>query len=269
MTVMDEARTQERRGLMPQQRGGEKRINVGMNERVASVAGGAIVALLGLRRMSLPGILGAVAGAAFIRRGFTGYCAAYEILGIDTAHPEQSEHEQAEELAERGIHVEQAFLINRPAAELYGYWRNFENLPNIMSHLKSVQVLDEKRSHWIAQAPKLAGGSVEWDAEITADEPNSRIAWRSLPGSDVESMGEIRFARAMSDRGTEVHVSMEYRPPMGKVGHLLATMFASAPRRQMREDLRRFKRLMETGEIPTIEGQPRGTCMGGGMYEGQ
>jgi uncharacterized membrane protein len=172
-----------------------------------------------------------------------------------------------EELDSRGIHVEQAFLINRSPEDLYQYWRNFENLPRIMTHLQRVTVYDDRRSHWAAKAPRLAGGSVEWDAEITADEPNQRIAWRSLPGSDIECAGEIRFSRAMGDRGTEVHVFMDYVPPAGRVGHWIATLFGEAPRRQMRDDLRNFKRLMEIGEIITTAGQPRGTCTGQGTRE--
>jgi uncharacterized membrane protein len=197
-----------------------------------------------------------------IFRAATGHCFAYDLLGLNTAKARSPE----EEIAERGIHVEQAFLINRSPADLYGYWRNFENLPKIMTHLKSVRVTDSTHSHWVADAPAIAGGSVEWDAEITRDQPNSLIAWRSLPGSTIDTVGQIRFAPAMGDRGTEVHVFMDYVPPAGKLGHWIATLFGDAPRRQMRDDLRNFKRIMELGELPTISGQPRGTCTGRGTY---
>jgi len=257
--------------LLEDQRSRQRQVqhgNVGSAERVVSVAAGTIVALAGISRGSVPGIISAVLGGALVYRGVSGNCPVYSALEIDTAQPEpQSETEQREELDSRGIHVEQAFLINRSPEELYQYWRNFENLPNIMSHLQRVTVLDGNRSHWVTKAPRLAGGSVEWDAQITADEPNVRIAWRSLAGSDIDCAGEIRFARAMGDRGTEVHVFMDYVPPAGRVGHWIATLFGESPRRQMREDLRNFKRLMETGEIPTIAGQPRGTCAGHGTYE--
>jgi len=119
----------------------------------------------------------------------------------------------------------------------------------------------------VADAPSIAGGSVSWDAEITHDEPNRFIAWRSLPGSQVEMVGAIRFARALGDRGTEVHVFINYIPPAGIIGHAIATLFGESPRRQMRYDLQNFKRLMETGEIPTTKGQPRGTCSGQGKIQ--
>jgi uncharacterized membrane protein len=233
--------------------------NVGSSERAVSVAAGSILALLGLRRASLPGLLIAAVGGAMIHRGVTGHCYAYDKLGIDTLHGEKAAP-TAEEITDSGIHVEQSFLINRSPEDLYQFWRNFENLPSIMSHLNAVKV-NGNRSTWTAQAPRIAGGSVEWEAEITADEPNRRIAWKSLAGSSVDTVGEITFNHAMGDRGTEVHVSLEYVPPGGIMGHWLATAFGLAPRRQIHEDLRNFKRIMEVGELPTIKGQSRGSCM--------
>lgn len=250
---------------------GHDDVNVGDGERMVSVAAGAILGLLGLSRGSLPGLLVAGIGGGLLYRGLTGYCPAYAQLEMDTAEPDWTDTGRAErETAEHGIHVEQALLINRSREDLYAFWRDFENLPGIMTHLKSVRVGEDGRSHWVADAPGIAGGQVEWDAEVTSDEPNQAIAWRSLPGSDIDCTGSIRFTPAMGDRGTEVHVFMEYVPPAGRVGHWVATLFGKAPRRQMRGDLRRFKQLMETREIPTIQGQPRGTCLGdGGKREGQ
>lgn len=246
-------------------------INVGEGERLVSVAAGVILGIAGLSRRSLPGLLVAGIGGGLLNRGMTGHCPAYAQLGVDTAEPDWSDTGRAErETAHHGIHVEQSFLINRPPQDLYTFWRNFENLPGIMTHLKSVRTDENGRSHWIADAPGIAGGQVEWDAEVTSDEPDRAIAWRSLPGSEIDCTGSIRFTPAMGDRGTEVHVLMEYVPPGGRVGHWVATLFGKAPRRQMRDDLRRFKQLMETGEIPTIEGQPRGKCLsGGGKRVGQ
>jgi uncharacterized membrane protein len=243
----------------------EQRINVGQNERVVSVAAGVILALQGLSRGSIPGLLTAAVGGMLVYRGVSGHCNMYDKLGIDTAHDGEGMDER--EISERGIHVEQSMLINKPAEELYRYWRNFENLPAIMTHLISVRVLEDRRSHWVAKAPRIAGGRVEWDAEITADEPNSVIGWRSLPGSEVDHVGQILFQKAMGDRGTEVHVFMDYVPPAGKLGHWVATLFGEAPARQMRDDLRNFKRMMETGEILTTVGQPRGTCTGQGRIQ--
>jgi uncharacterized membrane protein len=204
-------------------------------------------------------------GGSLIYRGAAGHCHLYDALGLDTAR--RSGARDGEDLLDRGIHVEQAFLINKSPEELYAFWRNLENLPSILGHVKSVQVLDDTRSRWVVDAPRIMGGQVEWEAEITRDEPNAFIAWRSLPGSEVDTTGQIRFARAMGDRGTEVHVFMEYLPPAGKVGHWIATLFGSSPRTLIREDLRNFKRIQELGEIPTVRGQPRGTCTGRGKYE--
>jgi uncharacterized membrane protein len=234
--------------------------NVGNGERAVSVAAGAILALTGISRRSFPGILIAGVGAAMIHRGVTGHCYMYDAADINTADNSST----AEEISERGIHVEQAFLINRSPEDLYNYWRDFRNLPSIMSYLQAVDVQDDRRSHWVVKAPRIIGGKVEWDAEITADEPNSRIAWRSVGSADVDNAGEIRFSKAMGDRGTEVHVFMDYVPPAGKLGSWIASLLGENPTRVIREDLRRFKQRMEIGEIPTIIGQPHGTCTGRG-----
>jgi uncharacterized membrane protein len=237
--------------------------NVGTDERAVSIAAGSILAALGLSRRSLPGVLIAAVGGGLIYRGATGHCPVYAAMGMDTTQSDDPDAVERE-THEHGIHVEQAYLISRSAEDLYQYWRNFENLPRIMTHLESVRVSDEKHSHWVAKAPRIVGGSVEWDAEITRDEKNTAIAWRSLPGSQIDTAGEIRFTPALGDRGTEVHVYMDYVPPAGKLGHWIATLFGLAPRRQMQEDLRNFKRIMEVGELPTIVGQSHGTCTGQG-----
>jgi len=157
----------------------------------------------------------------------------------------------------------ESFLIDKPAEELYAFWRDVENLPRIMTHLKSVQRLDDRKSHWIATAPAIVGGSVEWDAEISSDQPNSHIAWRSLPGSGLENEGSVEFKRAPGERGTAVRVSLKYAPPVGAAGRWIAKLFGSEPESLIREDLRSFKRLMEIGEVLTTNGQPRGSCFAG------
>ncbi len=154
------------------------------------------------------------------------------------------------------IKVEKTLTINKPAAELYRFWHNFEHLPHFMKHLKNVNVYDEKRSHWITSAP--LDTTVEWDAEITDDQENELIAWRSVEGADVENFGSIRFQPASHDRGTEVKVITEYKPPAGAIGSAIAKLFGESPEQQLGDDLRRFKMLMETGEIATTEGQSSG-----------
>ncbi len=158
--------------------------------------------------------------------------------------------------ASQGIHVRDAVTIERPAEELFEFWHNFENLPQFMKHLEAVTVLSPTQSRWKAKGP--AGLSVEWDAEITQDERPRLIAWRSLPNADIPNSGSVRFAPAPGNRGTEVQVELEYNPPAGKLGQMFAKLFREEPEQQVAGDLRRFKWLMEAGELPTTEGQPHG-----------
>jgi uncharacterized membrane protein len=155
------------------------------------------------------------------------------------------------------IKVEKTMTINKPAAELYRFWHNFENLPHFMKHLKSVKVQDATRSHWVASAP--LDGSVEWDADITEERENELIAWKSVAGADVDNAGFIQFKPAPNNNGTEVKVVTEYNPPAGVIGAAIAKLFGEAPEQQIGDDLRRFKMLMETGEIATTDGQSRGS----------
>jgi len=234
-------------------------VNVGSTERwISAIAGGAI-AVAGIRSRSLLGLAAAAAGGALVYRGATGHCSGYAALGINTADQEGASPHQ---YFERGIHVEESMTVNRTPWDLYQFWRNFENLASFMKHVESVKVIDEKRSHWTVKAP--AGTTVEWDAEIINDEPNALIAWRSLGNANVDNAGSVRFVPGPEGRGTEVRVVIDYIPPAGVVGKWVATLFGKNPASQIREDLRRFKRVMETGEVPTIEGQPRGSCATGG-----
>ncbi len=153
----------------------------------------------------------------------------------------------------RGIHVEHSVLIRRPAAELYRFWRNFENLPKFMEHLESVSVREEGISHWVARGP--AGIKVEWDARIINEVPGKVIGWQSLTGSMVSMAGSVRFEE--TTRGTVVRVHLQYAPPGGNLGAALAYAAGEEPNLQVQEDLRRLKLLMEAGEtqgIPTGAG---------------
>lgn len=139
--------------------------------------------------------------------------------------------------------------INRPRQELYDYWRDFANLPTFMDNVLSVTKLDEGRWHWAVKAP--AGRHVEWVSVITEDRPGELIAWASKEGADVPNSGRIDFADAPGGRGTWVTATILYDPPAGVVGKIIAKMFQREPAIQARRDLRRFKQLMETGEIAT------------------
>lgn len=164
----------------------------------------------------------------------------------DVAH-EAAEARSWDEAALAGRTV----TINRPRAELYAFWRDFRNLAQFMENIESVEVSDDRRSHWRIQAP--AGRTVEWDSVITEDEPDTLIAWQSADGADVKNTGRIEFRDAAPGRGTTVSAVIVYDPPTGEIGKLIAKLFAKEPKVQARHDLRRFKQLMETGEISTSD----------------
>jgi uncharacterized membrane protein len=166
------------------------------------------------------------------------------------------QYEEAPADSEVIIALRKSIAINMASDVLYQAWNDFESLPNIMRHLESVTALDGGRSHWVARAP--AGMRVEWDAEVIANEPNQLIAWRSLPGSQIENMGSVRFEPLPGRRGTLLSVELEYHPPAGHVGRAIAKLFGEEPQVQLHEDLRRFKQMMETGEIATTRSQPAG-----------
>lgn len=228
-------------------------VNVADHERIASVAVGVPMVLAGLRRGSLSGLVVAAIGGHMVYRGVTGHCRAYSLIGVNSARGKGAD---PTEYFERGIHVVESVTVSKPARELYDFWRKLENLPRIMSHLKGVEKIDDRRSRWVAKAP--AGLTVQWEAEIINDVPGETIAWRSLYPASVDNAGSVRFAAAPGDRGTEITVTLDYIPPAGKVGWVVAKLFGTDPAAEVREDLRRFKRIMETGEIPTTEGQSHG-----------
>lgn len=220
----------------------QNQTEAGETERWASIIGGSAMVLMGLSQRSLRGVLTAVAGSGLIYQGAT----------------KQSTIKQVQQAmgSNQAIKVEKTLTINKPASELYHFWHNFENLPNFMKHLKSVKVYDQKRSHWIATAP--LGGSIEWDADIIEERENEFISWCSVEGADVDNAGFVRFKKAPEDRGTEVKVVIEYHPPGGALTATFAKLFGEEPEQQIGDDLRRFKMLMEAGEIATTEGQPKG-----------
>jgi uncharacterized membrane protein len=140
-----------------------------------------------------------------------------------------------------------AITVNRPPDEVYRFWRNFENLPRFMAHLESVELRDERRSRWSARGP--GGAKVQWEAELIEDRPNELVAWRSVEGSDIDNAGTVRFRRATGNRGTEIQLELQYAPPGGKLGVGLAKLLGKAPEQQVEGDLRRFKQVIEVGEV--------------------
>lgn len=218
--------------------------NVGDTERRLSLAGGALASVLGLRRGGLMGLLMAGLGAALMYRGGTGRCPIYTRMGRSTAS--SSDKGLFGRASSSPPRLRASITINRDPAELYQHWRDFSNLARFMRYIEEVRPAAEGRSHWVAEVPMA--GRIEWDSEITADVPNERIAWRSVEGSEIDTDGEVRFRS--NPHGTELEVEMSYQPP-GTAGAIAARMARSLTQSMLREDLRRFKRLMESGETPT------------------
>lgn len=212
------------------------------------VAGDAMdLSLLGLALASANGTRARIAAATAAVAGVT---AADAICARELSRGPSGRH--GVEIEGGRINVERSIAINLPAAELYRFWRNFENLPRFMSFIELVQPIDEKRSRWIAKIP--GGEELRWEAEITRDEPDKSISWASLAGGDLETWGSVRFENGPGGAGTMVTLEMRFAPrrmaAAAAFGRTLGVM--------VKENLRRFKQLMETGEIPTIKGQPSG-----------
>ena len=219
--------------------------NVANVERWLSVIAGSALVAYGLKRRTIAGLVLSGIGGVLVWRGTSGHCIVYEALGISTAG--ERNDAQVSIPYGRGIRVEKSVMIQSRPEQLYEFWRNFENLPLFMTHLKSVKVIDDKRSHWVAKGP--ARIKAEWDAEIINEIPNELIGWRSVEGSRVDNAGSVHFTRASGGRGTRLKVVLRYDPPAGTVGATIAKMFGEDPAHQVQEDLRRLKKLIETGEI--------------------
>lgn len=175
------------------------------------------------------------------------------VTALDVFCAQRVGTESASGAHQRDARVVKAITINKPVEHVYAFWQQLENLPRFMRYVESVVRLPDGRSQWRAQGP--GGIAVQWDAETIAERENELIAWRSLPGSRVHTSGTVQFRPAPGARGTEVHVEMDFRPPVGAVGRTVAWLSGRDPSRQLNEDLRRLKQLLETGEIAVSEGE--------------
>lgn len=230
----------------------ETAMNLSAVERWVSSVAGVAMTVSGLRQRSLRGALMAAGGAALVARGATGYCPVHAVVGAYGRA-----YDTREALGgRRGVHVDESIMINRPAHELYALWRALDRLPEFIPVLKSVDVIDTTHSHWRAEGP--GGRVVQWDAVLLNDIPNELIAWRTIGEADVVSAGSVRFVRIKGRSETQMRVRLQYEPPGGKSAAALAWLFGRDPGQLIRTGLRRFKALLETGEIPTTAGQARG-----------
>ena len=217
-------------------------INVPQAERYGSIAAGAGLALYGLSRKSLGGLLLAVIGGALIKRGATGHCEMYAALGVNS----RQLNTETGVPGDKGIKVTETITVSRPPQEVYRYWRNLENLPRFMEHVESVRELDDRRSAWVVKGPM--GHDVEWTAQIINEREGEMISWESLPGAEVQNAGSVRFQPA-ANGGTEVKVTLQYLPPAGVIGAAVAKIFGEAPEQQLENDLAKFKQLIESGPV--------------------
>jgi uncharacterized membrane protein len=215
---------------------------LGAVENGLALGGGALLLLVGASRRSMGGALVAAASAPLLYRGITGRWPAF------TNGFAQSDNTKNALAGTHGVHVRESIRLEVPLAEVYGFWRRLENLPRFMTHLDRVTTSSDGTSHWVARGP--AGLAVEWDAEIINQVENKLIAWRSLPGSDVVTAGSVNFGAARAGGSTQVSVHLQYAPPAGKAGAVIAQLFGREPSQTIREDLRHFKQLLEAGETP-------------------
>lgn len=221
--------------------------NISDAERWGSMATGIGLAAYGLSRRRGAGWLLAIGGALLFRRGLTGHCDTYELLGVNTAGTGSDTRRALGGNA--GVHVDETVTINRPVDDVYRFWRELENLPRFMRHLESVERVTATLSRWRAKGP--GGTTVEWDAEIINEVPNQVIGWRSLEGSDVINAGSVNFDQAGDGRETLVRVRLQYSPPGGKVGAAVAKLMGRDPATEIRDDLRQLKQLVESGQVST------------------
>lgn len=213
-------------------------INAGDLEHLGVMAAGTALVTVGLaKRKSYVGWGLTVLGAAMLVRGAQGYKRIYRVLGKDP---------KPVQMARRALIVEDTIVIDRSAKELYNFWRDLENLPKVMGHILSVQQISDSRSHWVAKAP--AGMVVEWDADIIRDEPKKIIAWQSLEGSDVDNAGSVQFEDNPGG-GTRVTIKIRYNPPADLLGAKIAQLFGADPAKEVAEDLRRFKQMVEAKAV--------------------
>ena len=224
-----------------------RRVNVAELERWGSVASGAAALAYGLSGRARSRTLWSAAGSALVYRGMTGHCPVYSTLGVTTARSDADT--RAALGGDSGIRVREAVRLETPVDEVYRFWRRFENLPRFMTYLERVDDLGNGRSHWVAKGP--AGMRVEWDAEIINEIENKVIGWRSLVGSQVAIAGSVNFDTVRKGQSSQITVHLQYAPPAGRAGALVAQLFGREPSQTVREDLRRLKQLLEAGEIPT------------------
>jgi len=219
------------------------RQNVNQIERVVSVVAGAALSGLAWKQRK-PFGAAAATGAWLVARGASGYCPVNHAIGRG-----QESGDTREVLGgARGSRLHASIMINRPAADLYRFWRRLENLPTVMRHLKDVRSIDSQHSRWVAEG--ALGKDLQWDAELINEREDEMLAWASLPGGDLETAGSVHFRPLNDGENTEVVILLKYNPPAGKVGARIADLLGDGLAKKLDEDLETFKEVMETGMAP-------------------
>lgn len=216
-------------------------LNVSKQGRIASIVSGAMLTTSGINNVTkhpITGLFRLIAGGYLLYRGISGNCPVSAYAG-----------RRRDERHARTINIRQKLIIDKPRMEVYSFWRQLSNLPLFMRHLSNVTETDGYHSHWTAKGPGGIG-TLEWEAEVIRDEPGAMIGWRSTPGSDIVTAGKVTFEEAISG-GTEMEITIAYRPPAGYVGTGLAWLLNSAFENMVEKDVLRFKQFVETGEITT------------------
>lgn len=209
-------------------------INLNWPERYISIITGVKLSLSGVKHIftrPFRSLLKLGAGSYLLNRGITGHCAIYSRIGKNTQEP-------------ININIRSSFIIDKPRHQVYQFWRKLDNLPLFMNHLESVEVLDNKHSHWILKLP-INVAKVSWEAEIIKDDQDTMIGWSSLPGSIIDNAGKVRFRDAPDSKGTLVDILITYQPPAGGVGASIAHILNPVFKNMVDNDVRNFKQYMD------------------------
>lgn len=239
----------------------DHRTNIGEGQRVLSAITGMIFLASGLPRHTWTGVARTIVGAGLLYRALTGYCPAVGALRIDrTRNDQPGRPNDRNGLGRRQVHtghavkMHRAIEINRPPHDIYQFWRSLDNLPRILKHLDSVQVINDQMSHWaVTTIPGTP--MVEWDAEIIHDVKNKRIRWQSLPGADVHNAGSVDFKPTDAGKRTWLTVTLQYDPPGSQLGVALTKLFGEDPNTKLAQDLQRFKEQIETNVFSLAGGE--------------
>lgn len=212
------------------------RVNVGKAERAVMIAAGAYLLYRVLKKNDKRKVAEGIAAGTMLFRGISGYCPAYDAI------------DRAGVLKSSNVSIKTSLTVNKGVADVYAAWRNLENLPKFMSHIESVQEIDQYKSEWKAKIPGGLGATVGWKAEILMDEPNQLLSWHSLPDSGIHNAGKVRFTPTGANI-TDIEVTISYHAPLGKAGEIAGKLLTPVFEKVVEKDVAAFKEYVETGKV--------------------